>query len=1175
MRLKSITLDGFKSYAHRQELGNLDPHFNAITGLNGSGKSNVFDAICFVMGIKLKKVRAEDTRDLIYKNGNAGIQRASVTLEFINDDPATAPAGYSPDSFPTISIGRQVLTGGREKYFLNGRVTQQSSVKTFFHSVSMNVDNPHFLVLQGTVHKLLNMKPVEVLGWIEEAAGTRMFDARRRIAETLIQSKARKVDEINKIIDEEIAPMLQTISNEQTEYDNFLRIQATLETRRKFAVAYDYWTRLQIITSSAGTLQQYRDDIMTAQRLLEKLGPESGKLKLELQKVETQTEVPQEVRRWENDNEDVDTNITQRETYLKNLDKARHKVEEALKATQGDIKKNAERTTKFRQEADGFRTTFRGLQEEKKSLVAQKDNYKKSLQLLKNGMQAGENGVTLEEEKSLVDSELGRVRQQHNKLRSEQAHVTDELNSVRSRTTNTAEDRKRIEREVAQYERAAADLEKEYRTQTRGCDVDSVSKMEQRMQELRSAREQHMQRISTYGAHFAPLDYDNVPGLDLARNIYGRVGELVRVKDPSHSRALSSATTANLFKVVIRDDETAQQLIEKARLRTRTTFFPLNKVQPGHIDSGKQREAAEIARTRGGWAHLAVTLVEYPEQFRAVMDRVFGGFFLCSSLEIAKDIGYGKLRCRAVTIDGDVVDPSGVMSGGSTQGLRDFLADFNATRDTKKQLHSIHEELQKLSEQLVQSKRSVQQHAGLREKWDSAAAHLSALKKQLESHGMSANAAVERRQSLEDQMAALTQGIEGCALKEKELIARSSDLQKKLSAGIDVKAQEREIQIKMRQADSRLIDLGKELEEGKAAFDRFEAQGAELEQRDKDLTADVHSHEAEIESTLRMREEKLKEIQALKDTRDATARKIEEALARVNAAKAQVASLQMQLEANKEDQHTNTRLIHTRESDIKNMDKTVSDAKSAVKALEGQYPWIPQERAAFGDASSEYFFTDADRTAKVIQQLRQDEHALEAMSKKVNKKATMVLEQSKKEYDDLQKRRETLERDKQVILRTIKDVEEKKWKALDVLVDKVSQGFSVLFATCLPGASCRLMQDRDPSSGKLVGLEVRVAFHGKEKESLTELSGGQRSLLALCLILAILRFRPAPVYILDEVDAALDPSHTQNIGKMLQLHFKDAQFLLVSLKEGMFNNANVLYEVRNTQGYSEITRKAN
>eukprot|EP00760_Papus_ankaliazontas_P005678 PhM_4_TR1270/c1_g1_i2/m.84755/K06674/SMC2; structural maintenance of chromosome 2 len=263
MRLKSITLDGFKSYAHRQELGNLDPHFNAITGLNGSGKSNVFDAICFVMGIKLKKVRAEDTRDLIYKNGNAGIQRASVTLEFINDDPATAPAGYSPDSFPTISIGRQVLTGGREKYFLNGRVTQQSSVKTFFHSVSMNVDNPHFLVLQGTVHKLLNMKPVEVLGWIEEAAGTRMFDARRRIAETLIQSKARKVDEINKIIDEEIAPMLQTISNEQTEYDNFLRIQATLETRRKFAVAYDYWTRLQIITSSAGTLQQYRDDIMT------------------------------------------------------------------------------------------------------------------------------------------------------------------------------------------------------------------------------------------------------------------------------------------------------------------------------------------------------------------------------------------------------------------------------------------------------------------------------------------------------------------------------------------------------------------------------------------------------------------------------------------------------------------------------------------------------------------------------------------------------------------------------------------------------------------------------------------------------------------------------------------------------------------------------------------------
>jgi len=130
----------------------------------------------------------------------------------------------------------------------------------------------------------------------------------------------------------------------------------------------------------------------------------------------------------------------------------------------------------------------------------------------------------------------------------------------------------------------------------------------------------------------------------------------------------------------------------------------------------------------------------------------------------------------------------------------------------------------------------------------------------------------------------------------------------------------------------------------------------------------------------------------------------------------------------------------------------------------------------------------------------------------------------------------------------------------------------MLFSACLPGAACRLVEERN-DHGHISGLQVRVAFNGKEKESLTELSGGQRSLLALCLILAILRLKPAPIYILDEVDAALDPSHTQNIGRMLQQHFSNSQFLLVSLKDGMFSHANVLFEVRNTQGFSEITRK--
>lgn len=110
------------------------------------------------------------------------------------------------------------------------------------------------------------------------------------------------------------------------------------------------------------------------------------------------------------------------------------------------------------------------------------------------------------------------------------------------------------------------------------------------------------------------------------------------------------------------------------------------------------------------------------------------------------------------------------------------------------------------------------------------------------------------------------------------------------------------------------------------------------------------------------------------------------------------------------------------------------------------------------------------------------------------------------------------------------------------------------------------------SGNVMDGLEVKVSFNGVWKDSLTELSGGQRSLLALSLILSLLLFKPAPMYILDEVDAALDLSHTQNIGMMLRTHFSASQFIVVSLKEGMFNNANVIFRTRFVDGVSAVTR---
>lgn len=168
----------------------------------------------------------------------------------------------------------------------------------------------------------------------------------------------------------------------------------------------------------------------------------------------------------------------------------------------------------------------------------------------------------------------------------------------------------------------------------------------------------------------------------------------------------------------------------------------------------------------------------------------------------------------------------------------------------------------------------------------------------------------------------------------------------------------------------------------------------------------------------------------------------------------------------------------------------------------------------------------------------------------------------------------TVKQDKEKISNTIDALDDIKKETLLKTWKQVNEDFGAIFADLLPGSFCKLDASNENSSatGLIGGLEIKVKLGGVWKESLTELSGGQRSLTALALILALLKYRPAPFYILDEVDAALDLSHTQNIGNLLKKRFKSSQFIVVSLKEGMFTNANVLFKTKFRDGISSVER---
>lgn len=213
-----------------------DPHFNAITGLNGSGKSNILDSICFVLGItNLSQVRAGNLAELVYKQGQAGVNKAVVTIVFNNEDEAGSPVGY--EQCKEVTVTRQVLIGGKSKYLINGRNTSAGQVQNLFHSVQLNVNNPHFLIMQGRITKVLNMKAHEILGMVEEAAGTRMYETKRVAALKTIDKKQTKVDELNAVLSEEITPTLERLRGEKQNYLKWSKNSADIERNERFVVA--------------------------------------------------------------------------------------------------------------------------------------------------------------------------------------------------------------------------------------------------------------------------------------------------------------------------------------------------------------------------------------------------------------------------------------------------------------------------------------------------------------------------------------------------------------------------------------------------------------------------------------------------------------------------------------------------------------------------------------------------------------------------------------------------------------------------------------------------------------------------------------------------------------------------------------------------------------------------
>ena len=406
---------------------------------------------------------------------------------------------------------------------------------------------------------------------------------------------------------------------------------------------------------------------------------------------------------------------------------------------------------------------------------------------------------------------------------------------------------------------------------------------------------------------------------------------------------------------------------------------------------------------------------------------------------------------------------------------------------------------------------------------------------------------------------------------------------KKVEAEKTAKALAQEIKNFEKERDSRLKEAEKALKQAKEAVTKARAQIKEKEEFVTNARVEKEAAMAEraaLDEQISAADASIAELQTEADSMekdvaekqnayDVVAAELDERRARVAECDKEISNLlkrKSKLENVAMNQGVEMKKL---EHKITRLEKEAEDAKTHVEHLHKEHQWISSEMALFGHAGGDYDFKKRSPT-QAQAELADCEEAQATLGKRVNKKVIAMFDKAESEFKDLQEKRRIVLNDRTKIQKVITELDEKKREALQLTWEKVTKDFGSIFSTLLPGTSAKL---EPPEGGTVMdGLEVKVAFGEVWKESLSELSGGQRSLLALSLILARLLFNPAPIYILDEVDAALDLSHTQNIGRMIKQHFPFSQFLVVSLKEGMFNNANVVFRTKFVDGVSTVAR---
>lgn len=1177
MKLKKLELYGFKSFAQRTEIV-FDEGITGIVGPNGSGKSNIGDAVRWVLGEQsAKTLRGASMSDVIF-NGTQKrkpLSYCEVSLVFDNDDHALAMEAAE------VMVTRRVYRNGESEYYLNRTACRLKDVVDLFRDTGIGKEG-YSIIGQGRIDEILSRKSEDRRQVFEEAAGIVKFKARKEEADKKLQRTLENLERVDDILDE-LTKRLKPLE----EQSRNARVYLELSTELK-----DLDLNLFLIRSdrARARLSELESELLTVQTIL--ADTESNLTDKTARRDETQNRIDQ-----------LEEAITKARTELMECAEHVHESQKKLSALQSRRETRSENRQRIVREQEEAQERLAEIEkdhvriqadvEKQHSLIADAEQILRATQEAAEKAQAKEKeaDAALEAQKAAVIDQMNRLSDVRNDktrlntmqaqmetrlteieessgaLQEQEAALREALTAVEKQLETENQHQQQCQEKLAQARQASDEADTAYANLR--ADVEKQSADMQAAASRHSVLTEMTRDMEGYNmAVRRAMTYAKQRGLT---GVKGVLAQLMTVPQ-AYETAIDMALGAAQQNIVTDTEETAKELINYLRQNRlgRATFLPMSAIR-GKTLYGNERNALKLPGCLG----VASELVQCAPEYRGIVENLLGRTVIADNLDHGIPImRAGNHAFRLVTLEGDVMHSGGSMTGGSAQSkVSNLLSRERELKELTAKLQTGRAELDKCRQELTQRQQTVQEK---RQKVSDAvnALHqqeIAVAREQARRESVSADlnthlqrmqeteqARVQLHQSLEDirqQLETIEHQRTGAQGDQSAMEQKTIEMQNALvKARAEASAENDRLMVRTLQLSDLRHGLS-DLERDEAHAQQDQAQILREQERREQLLHEMDELDAIDENDMKREEAESARRQKEQLRQESAAQAIEQ---RRSQAQSDLRDILSDMENLHEAYNRDSEKLHKTElakarieGDQKNLQNRIWDTYKLTYAGAEEF-----RRTPFDEKES-------DRRAAELQgQIR----ALGT----VNVGAVEEYAETKARVDDLTTQQQDLKR-AEMDLREL--IERLLIQMRSTFVENFSkmQGYFAETFTRLFGGGHAELKLMDPDDPLNCGIEVNAQPPGKKLQLLSLLSGGERALTAIAILFAMLKLKPTPFCILDEIEAALDDANIGYYADYLKEYSKGTQFIVVTHRKGTMERCNSLFGVAmEEQGVSRM-----